>query len=194
MRIWLLLWIFASASAQAMHPAVLHAYLDGSRQALTVDLLRQFSGWFECSESDLQPVWCREPFDYYTTGVWAQAALAELQGNLHGSKLMLHAQFDIHHWSQMQLGLRRDGLHLQRARHGEQVFDVAQQLRGRPPQEVDKALVLFVNRHARRFPKILVWHSTTVSAVLFTDGQSIELTFRPAQESLLEGGVAEKQP
>ncbi|EPP25595.1 hypothetical protein [Vibrio fluvialis] len=160
-----------SLTSTAAHPDFLPPYLLGKN--VDEAAFAERSDWIECSEMPSVKKWCSEPFAYYATTVWAQVAFH------HGrsSEMVLHADYSMYNWSQLQLGLRKDGFQLQHAQLDLATFDVAQQMQIQSWQATDKALVVFLNQHARAFPKTLIWRHQDAQAKLFTDGSDITLTF-----------------
>ncbi|ELI1811724.1 hypothetical protein RQV70_002873 [Vibrio fluvialis] len=160
-----------SLTSTAAHPDFLPPYLLGKN--VDEAAFAERSDWIECSEMPSVKKWCSEPFAYYATTVWAQVAFHHDRSN----EMVLHADYSMHNWSQLQLGLRKDGFQLQHAQLDQATFDVAQQMQIQSCQATDKALVVFLNQHARAFPKTLIWRHQYAQAKLFTDGSDITLTF-----------------
>lgn len=159
-----------SLTSVAAHPDFLQPYLTG--QAVTEVAFSERSEWMECSAMPSVNAWCSEPFAYYATPVWAEVTFQPD----HRSEMVLHADYSQHHWSQLQLGLRKDGFQLQNAQLAQARFDVAQQRQTQSWEDTDKALVLFLNQQARAFPKTLTWQHQDAQATLFTDGVAMSLT------------------
>ncbi|ELD1798594.1 hypothetical protein QXB72_002383 [Vibrio fluvialis] len=160
-----------SPTSTAAHPDFLPPYLLGKN--VDEAAFAERSDWIECSEMPSVKKWCSEPFAYYATTVWAQVAFHHDRS----SEMVLHADYSMHNWSQLQLGLRKDGFQLHHAQLDQATFDVTQQIQIQSWQATDKALVVFLNQHARAFPKTLIWQHQNAQAKLFTDGSDITLTF-----------------
>lgn len=199
MKKWSLMLILWSSGAVvvwshdvlAVHPDFLQSYLEGRKQALAPEQLAQRADWFECSEQDTEKSWCSEPFYYYATRVWAQTGEAT---PIARPSLILHTDYTLHSWSQLQLGLRSDGFELRKVTVGEARFDVVRRLQHQTPQQVDRELVLFISQHARQFPKTLYWQARYGFAELHSNAQSVQLLFTQAPVSTLWDDAAETQP
>ncbi|MBY7998014.1 hypothetical protein KW438_21630 [Vibrio fluvialis] len=160
-----------SLTSKAAHPDFLPPYLMG--QNVDEAVFAERSDWIECSEIPSVKKWCSDPFAYYATNVWVEVEFHHDRSN----EMVLHADYSMHNWSQLQLGLRKDGFQLQHAQVDQATFDVVQQMQIQSWQATDKALVVFLNQHARAFPKTLIWRHQDAQAKLFTDGSDITLTF-----------------
>lgn len=166
--------MFWSGVAFAAHPSFLQPFINGEQPWPTQQELRQTDTWLECSENIFITSWCGDEFNYYTLRVWP-----EVTGDQDGGikTLTLHGAYSTNDWSLLQLNLRKDGFQLQSIQLGEQQFSIRDQLKTESTREVDKALILFINRNAHSFPKILHWQKEKVVAKLATDGKSAEVQF-----------------
>ncbi len=166
--------MFWSGVAFAAHPSFLQPFISGEQSWPTQQELRQTDTWLECSENIFITSWCGDEFNYYTLRVWP-----EVTGDQDGGikTLTLHGAYSTNDWSLLQLNLRKDGFQLQSIQLGEQQFSIAEQLKTATTQEVDKALVLFLNRYAQSFPKALTWQKEHIQALLATEGKETQLQF-----------------
>ncbi|MBD0786078.1 hypothetical protein HUO09_06965 [Vibrio sp. Y2-5] len=170
---WLVI-LFWSGGALAAHPNFLLPFISGDQRWPTQLELRQTGAWLECSEDIFVTSWCGDEFNYYTLKVWPEAT-GEQEGEI--QTFTLHSSYSTNDWSLFQLNLRKDGFQLQSIQLGEELFSIRDRLKTASTREVDKALVLFINRHAQSFPKILDWQKGNVLAQLVTDGKNVDVQF-----------------
>lgn len=170
---WLVI-LFWSGASMAAHPDFLLPFIGGNSVWPDQKQFLQTGEWLECSDNIFIPSWCGDEFSYYTLPVWP-----EVKGNKEGGvhSLTLHGEYSPNSWSLFQLNLRKDGFQLQSIQLGEQQFSIAEQLKTATTQEVDKALVLFLNRYAQSFPKALTWQKEHIQALLATEGKETQLQF-----------------
>ncbi len=169
---WLTI-LFWSSACFAAHPSFLLPFIDGDKP-WSIQQYLEGGNWLECDEKYNTRVWCGEEFRYYTLQVWPE--IQATQSNTVDT-LVLHADYIMNDWTSFQLSLRKDGFKLQFVQYGEQLFSITDQLVSSTMENIDKELVLFINRNIRLFPKTMVWDKKTVRAKLITDGKIITLTF-----------------
>ncbi|WP_260259716.1 hypothetical protein [Vibrio intestinalis] len=159
---WLSLVSHSAFAANSLAVLTPKTVLESSHQA----------EFYVCEEAP--KVWCNDDWRYYRVSFFAQ-----IQPELKPTQLQLLAPFSSHDYSQVQLNLRRDGFQLLRVAQGDNVFDVEQQIAGAENDaqlaEVDKALVLFLNRTLREDNVEQVWRNETWQARLLKQNDMIEL-------------------
>ncbi|WP_394145245.1 hypothetical protein [Vibrio atypicus] len=168
----LLLGVFLFSSA-FFASASLHSF----SQLSSTQLLAQAQGgeWYPCSEND-DPKWCRDGFSYYQ-----QSYYAELTNDSNGMSLTLYEPYSQYALSEFQLNLRRDGFQLECVTIDTHTFQVAQALAEAETQaeinDLDKQLVLFLNRYQQHAPRVMEWFSERWKATLISDGEMISIEF-----------------
>ncbi|MCG3728616.1 hypothetical protein [Vibrio cincinnatiensis] len=162
------LWL---VTAYAAHPTFIVPFLQNDGLFPSFEHIDQSPYWFECGELITDKRWCSDPFYYYSTSVWASVE----QNTDQTGVMTMYSDYSPHAWSHLQLGLRQDGLQLVWAKLGDNEFDVLKRRDDESWQEVDRALIVFLNRYVGVFPKIQGWLSQQRQVQLKTDGSTIEL-------------------
>ncbi|MDA0149099.1 hypothetical protein [Vibrio sp. LaRot3] len=166
MRTLLLLWIsFVSHSVYAANSlAVLtpQELLEASQQA----------DFYLCE--DEPKIWCHDDWRYYRVSFFAQ-----VKSEFHSVDLQLVAPFSPHDYSQVQLNLRNDGFKLLRVEQDGEVFNVEEKISTAKSDaqfvQVDKALVVFLNKSLRASKVEQFWRNETWLVRLIKENDMIEL-------------------
>lgn len=140
--------------------------------------LQQSGDWYQCDSKTGVNAYCLDDFTYYEQHLYGELTLR--QNEIHLSFLTAyHAQT----LSALILNLRKDGLALSNMVIGKEQYDVANALREKTPTQVDKDLILFINRYRQDAGRHLDWRladefdspSPRIKIRLLSDGEMIEL-------------------
>ncbi|WP_047044183.1 hypothetical protein [Vibrio mexicanus] len=135
------------------------------------------SDWFDCSEEDSVKVFCLDAFKYYQQDTFAMVEFASAKPY----KLTLFSDFSHSSYSQLLLNLRRDGYELASVTRFNKTFNVKDQSANYSPEELDKAVIEFVNQGGASVETRMVWKldSDLKSSVATfnSNGRQIELSF-----------------
>lgn len=142
--------------------------------------LHQDPQWYLCEPQAGETALCLDDFHYYQQHFYGEVLLAENQLNFSFIR-----GYDQHVLSELILNLRKDGLVLSRVEIRGERYDVAQALgaEGARPGEVDKQLILFMNRYPQEASRKLLWvkadalfaPTPRVRVELVSDGELLEL-------------------
>ncbi|WP_275862702.1 hypothetical protein [Vibrio sp. CAU 1672] len=142
--------------------------------------LHQDPQWYACELNAGESALCLDDFFYYQQHFYGEALLGENQLNLSFIR-----GYDQHALNDLILNLRKDGLVLSRVEIQREHYDVAGALgtEGAVTSEVDKQLILFINRYPQEAARKLLWvkadalfaPSPRVRVELVSDGELIEL-------------------
>ncbi|NAW69124.1 hypothetical protein CAG54_12125 [Vibrio sp. V27_P1S3P104] len=168
--LWIVAWLWA-ASAQAAHPTFIAPFLQRNVPFPSFETIEQSPYWFACGERATDKRWCSDPFYYYSVSVWASIGQDADQPVV----MTMYSDYSSSIWSQLQLGLRRDGFSLGWVKLGDNEFDVIERREDESWQELDRALIVFLNRNVNEFPKTQRWLAQQRQVQLKTDGIIIEL-------------------
>jgi hypothetical protein len=107
---------------------------------------------YDCGETE-EREYCSEVVNYYSTEVesylWLSSGRVE--------KLELAAPFSNSAYSSLMLNLKRDGFVLARVELAQQVIDVAKALQSMEGFEVNREVVMLMNRRPLSSPRKLLW-------------------------------------
>ncbi|MCG3734377.1 hypothetical protein [Vibrio cincinnatiensis] len=165
-------------TAYAAHPTFITPFLQNDSPFPSLEHIEQSSYWFACGELETGKRWCSDPFYYYSISVWASIDQNADQIGV----MTMYSDYSPYTWSQFQLGLRRDGLQLVWVKLGSNEFDVRERRSQDSWQEVDRALIVFLNQHIGEFSKEQRWLSQQRQGLLKTDGATIELQWSLVNE------------
>lgn len=125
------------------------------------------SSWQQCGES----IWCEDDLSYYHDRFVAEASLS--QDSLH---IELIGEYSPERLGQIQLHLRQDGFSLQHAQIEGELFEVAKEIKSTSVEDVDRSLIVFLNRFPQHAHRTLIWQNGEWRARLSSDGELITLT------------------
>lgn len=135
------------------------------------------SDWFDCSEEDSVKVFCLDPFKYYQQDTFAMVEFA----NAKPQQLTLFSDFSYSSYNQLLLNLRRDGYKLASVTRFNKTFNVKDQSANYSPEELDKAVIEFINQGGASVETRMEWtldSDLKSSVVTFnSNGRQIELNF-----------------
>lgn len=117
-----------------------------------VSSLKHMEKLYDCGEVEEQE-YCSEIVNYYSTQVESTLWLK----NSRVTQLELAAPFSNNAYSSLMLNLRRDGFVLARVELGQQVIDVAKALQSMKDFEVNREVVMLMNRRPLSSPRKLLW-------------------------------------
>ncbi len=145
--------------------------------------IKRGGGWYLC-ESELtasmplaEPL-CLDDFHYYHQHLYGEAALGDEMVNF----VFLH-QFQRQNWNDLILNLRKDGLVLRRVQFDDAEYDVVSALKQQSANEVDKDVILLMNRYPPEARRTIEWVkpneldviSPSLQVRLQSDGEMIEM-------------------
>lgn len=134
-------------------------------------------GNIETSWSECEPQrWCEDEVRYYQSRLYAEARV--IPGRL---AVTLFGEYTPHLLSQLQLNLRRDGFQLVKISIEQQEFNIKAALQTMAANEVDKALVTFINQSPQSSERVLSWQASVGQAELRSDGELITVRFDYSQ-------------
>ncbi|MDE1315943.1 hypothetical protein MEG05_18235 [Vibrio aestuarianus] len=180
MRVIVLLCVIWSCWVSANVPDFILPFVDQNTPPLTQSDLTQRNDMVECGDEHRSPIYCSDVVEYYKTSAWAELEIIDNKV----TSVRMHIDFSRIAHSDLQLNLRRDGFQLTQVMIGDQRFSVQEQLAKHSMPEVDKALVLFLNKTPATFPQQQQWQKGNNIAQLVTDGQAIRLVFTHSESTL----------
>lgn len=140
--------------------------------------LQEGGDWYGCETQESEGALCLDDFHYYHQHLYGEATIEEKV-----IRLNFLTDYQPQNLSDVILNLRKDGLVMKRIDIQGEQYDIAAALKQNSPEVVDKALILFINRHPQQAPRSIDWvlaeefESPTprVHVTLNSDGEMIEL-------------------
>ncbi|MGR5451765.1 hypothetical protein ACP3V3_18815 [Vibrio sp. PNB22_3_1] len=140
--------------------------------------LQQSVDWYQCDSQAGVNAYCLDDFKYYQQHLYGELTLR--QDEIHLSFL---TDYQAQTLSELILNLRKDGLVLSNMVIEKEQFDVVNALKEESPTQVDKDLILFINRYPQDAERHLDWRLADefdsplprVKVRLLSDGEMIEL-------------------
>ncbi len=139
--------------------------------------------WYPC-ESDLVTTpqssesFCLDDFHYYYQHLYGEVALGD-----DAAQFVFLTQYDWQSWNDMILYLRKDGFILRRVQFDDAEYDVVNSLKQKSAEQVDKDVILMMNRYPREARRITEWVragefdsiSPSLKVMLKSDSDMIEM-------------------
>ncbi|MDV6252823.1 hypothetical protein [Vibrio sp. EA2] len=139
--------------------------------------------WYRCDTewSDSVPpvdTFCLDEFNYYHQSLYGEVILR--QENADFSFL---AEFQWQRWNNLILNLRKDGLVMRSVHFESEHYDVLRSLEHKSAQEVDKDVILMMNRYPPEASRTIQWvrasefqaTSPSLEVSLISDGEMMTL-------------------
>ncbi|ELA9360883.1 hypothetical protein QTV39_001282 [Vibrio parahaemolyticus] len=139
--------------------------------------------WYPCGvqigeTENLGRSFCLDEFSYYQQTLYGEVVFEEKK-----AQFSFLTEYQRQTLSELILNLRKDGLVMRSLAIGNEQYDVAASLKNKPAGEVDKEVVLLINRYPPEIERSMVWvkadeftePSPHVVITLRSDGEMIEL-------------------
>ncbi|WP_264906135.1 hypothetical protein [Vibrio sp. STUT-A11] len=139
--------------------------------------------WYRCdselsnSESTVS-TFCLDEFNYYHQPLYGEVILRQ-----ETTEFVFLAQFQWQIWNDLILNLRKDGLVIKSIHFDEEEFDVLSSLKNKSADDVDKEVILMMNRYPPEANRRIQWvrasefqsASPSLAVSLISDGEMITL-------------------
>nr|WP_319553094.1 hypothetical protein [uncultured Vibrio sp.] len=141
--------------------------------------------WYRCdselssSESTVSPnTFCLDEFNYYHQPLYGEVILRQ-----ETTEFVFLAQFQWQIWNDLILNLRKDGLVIKSIHFDEEEFDVLSSLKNKSADDVDKEVILMMNRYPPEANRRIQWVRSSefqsafpsLEVSLISDGEMITL-------------------
>ncbi|EOW9660591.1 hypothetical protein ACO14J_000601 [Vibrio parahaemolyticus] len=139
--------------------------------------------WYPCDvqigeTENLGRSFCLDEFSFYQQTLYGEAVFEEKK-----AQFSFLSEYQRQTLSELILNLRKDGLVMRSLAIGNEQYDVAASLKNKSAGEVDKEVVLLINRYPPEIERSMVWvkadeftePSPHVIITLRSDGEMIEL-------------------
>ncbi|MBR9786504.1 MAG: hypothetical protein GYB40_01045 [Vibrionaceae bacterium] len=139
--------------------------------------------WYRCDTewSDSEPsvdTFCLDEFNYYYQHLYGEVILRQETADF-----AFVAEFQWQNWNDLILNLRKDGLVMRSVQFDKEEYNVLSSLDQKPAQDVDKEVILMMNRYPPEASRTIRWvrasefkaTSPSLEVSLISDGEMITL-------------------
>ncbi|MBR9872791.1 MAG: hypothetical protein GYB23_00840 [Vibrionaceae bacterium] len=139
--------------------------------------------WYRCDTewNGLDPsvdTFCLDEFRYYHQHLYGEVILRQETANF-----VFLVEFQWQSWNDLILNLRKDGFVMKSIHFDEEEFDVLSSLKKKSVEEVDKEVILMMNRYPPEANRRIQWvrssdfqaASPSLAVALISDGEMIKL-------------------
>ncbi|AIV07375.1 MULTISPECIES: hypothetical protein [Vibrio] len=134
--------------------------------------------WYRCETQDSTEAFCLDDFHYYHQHLYGESTIEDRE-----VYLSFLTEYQPQSLSELILNLRKDGLVMQKVEIDGQQYDISEAMRHATPEEVDKELIVFINRYPQQAPRSIDWvlaqefgtPTPRLNVMLNSDGEMIEL-------------------
>ncbi|MCF7480870.1 hypothetical protein L3V31_03825 [Vibrio sp. J1-1] len=139
--------------------------------------------WYRCDTewNGLDPsvdTFCLDEFRYYHQHLYGEVILRQETANF-----VFLVEFQWQSWNDLILNLRKDGFVMKSIHFDEEEFDVLSSLKKKSVEEVDKEVILMMNRYPPEANRRIQWvrssdfqaASPSLTVALISDGEMITL-------------------
>lgn len=147
------------------------------------EVIQKGGSWYPCDtglDDSTEPAdeLCLDDFHYYHQHLYGEVGLRDEIANF-----VFLNDYQWQHWNEMVLNLRKDGFVIRRVKFDEEEYDVLSSLDQKSAEEVDKEVVVLMNRYPPEARRTIEWvratdfHKTApgLKVALTSDGEMIEM-------------------
>lgn len=150
--------LLVASHSYAFSPNWLLPMIDTNTRLWGMNELNQAQWLYDCGEEEENREFCSEESRYYKVVVDGRLWLKDKKVR----EVRLTAPFTPVNYSELILGLRKDGFQLAQVTIGQERFDVRKQLKEGSENEVDSALIRFLNKGKLSSSRTLTWYPNDI--------------------------------
>lgn len=160
-----------------------HAVLSERPFNQVKEVIRKGGSWYPCDTGlgdSTEPAdeLCLDDFHYYSQHLYGEVVLRD--GIAH---FLFLSEYQWQSWNDLILNLRKDGFIMRRVNFGEEEYDVLRALEKKSAEEVDKEVIVMMNRYPPEATRTIEWVRASefdetapkLKVILTSDGEMIEM-------------------